>query len=100
MKICNETGVFMEKKRTVIKVGTSTLTYENGKINYRRVEQLCKVLSDLQNRGEQVIFVSSGAIAVGMTSTLGHTHRLAFSSLLLVRVPLSRSSVRPADRSA
>ena len=66
MKICNETGVFMEKKRTVIKVGTSTLTYENGKINYRRVEQLCKVLSDLQNRGEQVIFVSSGAIAVGM----------------------------------
>ena len=45
MKICNETGVFMEKKRTVIKVGTSTLTYENGKINYRRVEQLCKVLS-------------------------------------------------------
>ena len=37
MKICNETGVFMEKKRTVIKVGTSTLTYENGKINYRRV---------------------------------------------------------------
>mgnify|MGYP000506065556 CR=1 FL=1 len=56
----------MEKKRTVIKVGTSTLTYENGKINYRRVEQLCKVLSDLQNRGEQVIFVSSGAIAVGM----------------------------------
>ena len=49
MKICNETGVFMEKKRTVIKVGTSTLTYENGKINYRRVEQLCKVLSDLQN---------------------------------------------------
>lgn len=66
MKIRNETGVFMEKKRTVIKVGTSTLTYENGKINYRRVEQLCKVLSDLQNRGEQVIFVSSGAIAVGM----------------------------------
>ena len=46
MKICNETGVFMEKKRTVIKVGTSTLTYENGKINYRRVEQLCKVLGE------------------------------------------------------
>ena len=46
MKIRNETGVFMEKKRTVIKVGTSTLTYENGKINYRRVEQLCKVLGE------------------------------------------------------
>lgn len=56
----------MEKKRTVIKVGTSTLTYENGKINYRRIESLCKVISDLQNSGEQIIFVSSGAIGVGM----------------------------------
>ncbi|MCH5297839.1 MAG: glutamate 5-kinase [Ruminococcus sp.] len=56
----------MEKKRTVIKVGTSTLTYENGKINYRRIESLCKVISDLQNSGEHIIFVSSGAIGVGM----------------------------------
>lgn len=56
----------MGNKRTVIKVGTSTLTYENGKINYRRIESLCKVISDLQNRGEQIIFVSSGAIGVGM----------------------------------
>ncbi len=56
----------MENKLTVIKVGTSTLTYENGKINYRRIEALCKVLSDLQNSGEQIILVSSGAIGVGM----------------------------------
>ncbi len=59
----------MENKRTVVKVGTSTLTYENGKINYRRVESLCKVLSDLQNRGEQIMLVSSGAIGVGMGKT-------------------------------
>ena len=50
----------MEKKLTVIKVGTSTLTYENGKINYRRIESLCKVIADLQNSGEQIILVSSG----------------------------------------
>lgn len=56
----------MEKERTVIKVGTSTLTYDNGKINYRRIEKLCKVLSDLQNSGEEIILVSSGAIGVGM----------------------------------
>lgn len=56
----------MQNKRTVIKVGTSTLTYENGKINYRRIESLCKVLSDLQNSGEQIMLVSSGAIGVGM----------------------------------
>ncbi|MBQ0098252.1 MAG: glutamate 5-kinase [Oscillospiraceae bacterium] len=53
-------------KRIVIKVGTSTLTYENGKINLRRVEKLCKVISDLNNRGEEVIFVTSGAIGVGV----------------------------------
>ncbi len=56
----------MENKRSVVKVGTSTLTYENGKINYRRIECLCKVLSDLQNRGEEIMLVSSGAIGVGM----------------------------------
>ncbi len=56
----------MTKKRTVIKVGTSTLTYENGKINYRRIEKLCKVIADLQNSGEEIILVSSGAIGVGM----------------------------------
>ena len=56
----------MENKRTVVKVGTSTLTYENGKINYRRIESLCKVIADLQNMGEQIMLVSSGAIGVGM----------------------------------
>lgn len=56
----------MDKKRIVIKVGTSTLTYENGKINLRRVDTLCKVLSDLRNFGHDIILVSSGAIGVGM----------------------------------
>lgn len=56
----------MDKKRIVVKVGTSTLTYENGKINLRRVDKLCKVLSDLRNFGHDVVLVSSGAIGVGV----------------------------------
>ncbi len=56
----------MDKKRIVVKVGTSTLTYENGKINLRRVDTLCKVLSDLRNSGHDVVLVSSGAIGVGV----------------------------------
>lgn len=56
----------MDRKRIVVKVGTSTLTYENGKINLRRMEQLCKVLCDLQNSGREIILVSSGAIGVGV----------------------------------
>ena len=50
----------------VVKVGTSTLTYENGKLNLRRMEELCRTLSDLQNSGKKMILVSSGAIGVGV----------------------------------
>ena len=52
--------------RIVIKIGTSTLTYETGRINIRRVEQLCKIFSDLKNAGHEIILVSSGAIAMGV----------------------------------
>ena len=52
----------------VVKVGTSTLTYENGKVNLRRLERLCRTLSDLQNAGRKLVLVSSGAIGVGMAS--------------------------------
>jgi len=55
-----------QAKRIVVKVGTSTLTYENGKMNLRRMETLCKVLSDLQNSGREIILVTSGAIGVGV----------------------------------
>lgn len=53
-------------KRVVVKVGTSTLTHETGKINLRRLENLVRVLSDLMNMGMEVILVSSGAIGVGV----------------------------------
>ncbi len=52
--------------RLVVKVGTSSLTHGSGKVNIRRVEELCKVLSDIKNAGHEVIFVSSGAIAMGV----------------------------------
>ena len=55
-----------EIKKIVIKVGTSTLTHDSGKLNIRRVELLARVLSDLLNQGLQVILVSSGAIGVGV----------------------------------
>ncbi len=48
--------------RVVVKVGTSTLAHTTGRLNIRRVEQLCRVLSDLKNAGHQIILVSSGAI--------------------------------------
>ncbi len=63
-----------QSRRVVVKVGTSTLTYENGNVNLRNLEKLCKVLSDLHNSGKQIILVSSGAIGVGV-GKLGIKHR-------------------------
>ncbi|MBQ8965471.1 glutamate 5-kinase [Ruminococcus sp.] len=56
-----------EKKRVVVKVGTSTLTHRTGRLNIRRVEGLVKNLADLQNAGHEIILVSSGAIGLGMS---------------------------------
>ena len=52
--------------RIVIKIGTSTLAHATGRLNIQRVEQLCKILSDIKNAGHQVILVSSGAIGMGV----------------------------------
>ena len=52
--------------RIVIKIGTSTLAHKTGRINIRRVEELCKVMSDLKNAGHEIILVSSGAIGMGV----------------------------------
>lgn len=56
----------MNAKRIVFKVGTSTLTYETGKINIRRMIKLCSVLADLHNSGREIVLVTSGAIGVGV----------------------------------
>jgi glutamate 5-kinase len=53
-------------KRIVIKIGTSSITYNNGNINLRKMEQLAKILTDLKNSGKEIVLVSSGAIGAGM----------------------------------
>ena len=55
-----------DAKRIVVKVGTSTLLYPNGKINLYRIEHLARELSDLASQGREVILVTSGAIGAGM----------------------------------
>ncbi len=52
--------------RIVIKIGTSTLAHPTGHLNIRRVEEICKVISDIKNAGNEVIMVSSGAIGMGV----------------------------------
>lgn len=55
-----------DKKRIVIKIGSSSLTHEStGSLNLSKMEKLVRILTDLRNQGKDVILVSSGAIAVG-----------------------------------
>ncbi len=52
--------------RIVIKIGTSTLAHPTGHLNIRRVETLCRAMSDIKNAGHELILVSSGAIGMGV----------------------------------
>ena len=55
-----------DKKRIVIKIGTTTITHEDtGELNLMKMERLVRVLTDIRNQGKEVVLVSSGAIAVG-----------------------------------
>ncbi len=65
--------------RIVIKIGTSTLAHKSGELNIRRTEELCRIISDIKNSGEEVIIVSSGAIGMGAAklSLQGKPHDIA-----------------------
>lgn len=62
----NYRELLKDKKKIVVKIGSSSITHENtGNINYRKLEKLVRVLCDIKNQGKDVVLVSSGAIAVG-----------------------------------
>ena len=58
--------LLQKKNRIVVKVGSSTLTHETGKLNYHRIERLAMEIADLANRGRVMVLVSSGAVSAGM----------------------------------
>ncbi|HHW00666.1 MAG TPA: glutamate 5-kinase [Clostridiaceae bacterium] len=64
--MCDDRSILREAKRIVVKVGTSTLTYDNGKTNLGTMDKLARVLSDLLNQDKEIVLVSSGAIGVGV----------------------------------
>lgn len=64
-----------DKKRIVIKIGSSSLTHkETGDMDYIRMEKLVRELSDIRNQGKDVILVTSGAIAAGRKAM--HTEKI------------------------
>ncbi len=66
------TNLLSNAHRIVIKVGSSSLTHSNGTMDLRHIEELVRVIADLQNEGREMILVSSGAMSVGF-ARLGQT---------------------------
>ena len=56
----------MDKKRVVIKVGTSTLCHGGKGLNFKNIDGLTRTLTDIKNEGYEVVLVSSGAIGAGV----------------------------------
>lgn len=62
----NYRELLKDKKRIVIKIGSSTITHSStGTMDLGTLEKLVRLLTDLNNQGKEVVLVSSGAIAVG-----------------------------------
>ena len=65
----NYRELLKDKKRVVIKVGSSSLIHkETNKLDLRKLEVLVRELSDLHNQGKDVVLVTSGAVAVGASA--------------------------------
>lgn len=58
-------AVLTAARRIVVKVGTSSITYPNGRMNLGSIEHLCRALANQMNQGREMILVTSGAISVG-----------------------------------
>lgn len=71
----NYRELLKDKKRVVIKVGSSSLIHkETGRLDLRKLEVLVREISDLHNQGKDVVLVTSGAVAVG-SAALGLNER-------------------------
>lgn len=64
--LTDERQSLKDKKRIVIKIGSSSLTHEmTGELNLLKIEKLVRIICDLKGEGKDVVLVSSGAIAAG-----------------------------------
>ena len=81
----NRKEILENKKRIVIKVGTTTVTYsETGNINLDKLEKFVRILINLRNKGKEVIVVSSGAVGIGrnVLGLPGRPDKMEVKSLL------------------
>lgn len=70
----SEASVIMEKKRIVVKIGSSSLTNSKGEIDQAKFADHIHAVAALKNAGHDVVLVSSGAVATGFRK-LGYPSR-------------------------
>lgn len=61
--------VLQDSHKIVIKIGSNTLSHEDGTINHDFLEDLVKQLVFLRKEGKQIAIVSSGARIAGVSKT-------------------------------
>src|SRR5579875_3265654 len=67
-------AIFMQKKRIVVKIGSSSLTNNKGQIDYEEISDHTAAIAKLKQAGHEVLLVSSGAVAAGFRK-LGYSSR-------------------------
>lgn len=64
-------ALMADKKRIVIKIGSSSLQHkETGDLDYTKLDVLVREICNLRNMGKDLVLVTSGAIAVGEKAIL------------------------------
>jgi len=70
----NYRQTLQDKQTIVVKIGSSSLTFPNGRLNLKRIEKLVEVISTIHDTGKSIVLVTSGSIAVG-SGKLGKKRR-------------------------
>ena len=64
----------MRKKRIVVKIGSSSLTNDQGEIDQEKFNDHIEAVAALRQANHEVLLVSSGAVAAGF-ARLGYSSR-------------------------
>lgn len=63
----NRKELFSDVEKIVIKIGTSSISNEDGTLNHELMDRIASQVSELHNMGKEVILVSSGSIGIGVS---------------------------------
>ncbi len=64
----------VEKNRIVVKIGSSSLTDDQGQLSIEKLREHVDALARLKEEGHEVVLISSGAVAAGCTD-MGYLSR-------------------------